>query len=57
MGKHADRNPRWSVSRAAVLVTGLTAFSVILGFGRDIVIAAVFGAGAGLDAIWSPRAS
>lgn len=50
MGRHADRNPRWSVSRAAVLVTGLTAFSVILGFGRDIVIAAVFGAGAGLDA-------
>lgn len=45
-----NRNPRWSVSRAAVLVTGLTAFSVILGFGRDIVIAVMFGAGAGLDA-------
>lgn len=40
---------RWSVSSAAVLVTGLTLVSTLLGFVRDIVIAAVFGAGAGLD--------
>ncbi|MBO1753418.1 murein biosynthesis integral membrane protein MurJ [Actinotalea sp. BY-33] len=46
----ADRPGRWSIARAAVLVTGLTAFSTILGFGRDVVIAAVFGAGPSLDA-------
>lgn len=39
-----------SISRAAVLVTGLTAVSTLLGFLRDVVIAAVFGAGAELDA-------
>jgi putative peptidoglycan lipid II flippase len=40
----------WSVTRAAALVTVLTAGSALLGFGRDVVIAAVFGAGAALDA-------
>ncbi|MHA7247034.1 murein biosynthesis integral membrane protein MurJ [Arthrobacter tecti] len=39
-----------SISRAAVLVTGLTAVSTLLGFLRDVVIAAIFGAGAQLDA-------
>ncbi|MHA7172620.1 murein biosynthesis integral membrane protein MurJ [Arthrobacter monumenti] len=38
------------VPRAALLVTGLTAISTLLGFFRDIVIAAVFGAGFELDA-------
>ncbi|ALU39466.1 virulence factor MviN [Kocuria flava] len=41
---------RWSIARAAVLVTGLTAVSTVLGFARDVVIGAVFGAGAALDA-------
>ncbi|WNB85828.1 murein biosynthesis integral membrane protein MurJ [Cellulomonas sp. ATA003] len=41
---------RWSIARAAVLVTGLTALSTLLGFARDVVLGAVFGAGAGLDA-------
>lgn len=41
---------RWSVARAAVLVTGLTLISTVLGLVRDIVIAAVFGAGPQLDA-------
>lgn len=41
---------RANISRAAVLVTGLTAVSTLLGFVRDVVIAAVFGAGAALDA-------
>ena len=40
----------WSVTRAAALVTVLTAGSAVLGFARDVVIAAVFGAGAALDA-------
>lgn len=39
-----------SVSRAAVVVTGLTALSTIFGFVRDVVIAAVYGAGPSLDA-------
>ncbi|WP_247827892.1 murein biosynthesis integral membrane protein MurJ [Arthrobacter antioxidans] len=39
-----------SVSRAAVVVTALTAVSTIFGFVRDVVIAAVFGAGPSLDA-------
>lgn len=39
-----------SVSRAAVLVTALTAVSTVFGFVRDVVIAAVYGAGAELDA-------
>ncbi|WP_026532450.1 murein biosynthesis integral membrane protein MurJ [Arthrobacter sp. H41] len=39
-----------SVSRAAVLVTALTAISTLFGFLRDVVIAAVYGAGASLDA-------
>lgn len=41
---------RWSIARAAVLVAGLTAVSTVLGFVRDVVIGAVFGAGAQLDA-------
>lgn len=41
---------RWSIARAAVLVTGLTAVSTLLGFARDVVVGAVFGAGADLDA-------
>ena len=41
---------RWSIARAAVLVTGLTAASTVLGFARDVVVGAVFGAGAELDA-------
>ncbi|MFC3300539.1 integral membrane protein MviN [Arthrobacter agilis] len=39
-----------SVSRAAVVVTALTAVSTIFGFLRDVVIAAVYGAGPDLDA-------
>lgn len=42
--------PRWSVGRAALLVTGLGLVSTLLGFGRDVVIGAVFGAGSELDA-------
>lgn len=38
------------IPRAAVLITGLTAISTLLGFLRDVVMAAVFGAGADLDA-------
>lgn len=45
----ANRGPG-GVPRAALLVTGLTAISTLLGFFRDMVIAAVFGAGAELDA-------
>ena len=41
---------RWSISRAAILITALTAVSTMLGLIRDIVIAAVFGAGPDLDA-------
>lgn len=41
---------RSRIAQAAVLVTGLTALSAILGFLRDVVIAGVFGAGAELDA-------
>lgn len=41
---------RWSVANAAILVTGLTLISTLLGFIRDVVIAAVFGAGPELDA-------
>jgi putative peptidoglycan lipid II flippase len=41
---------RSGIARAAALVTGLTALSAGLGFLRDIVIAAVFGASADLDA-------
>lgn len=39
-----------SVGRAASVVALLTALSLLLGFGRDVVIAAVFGASADLDA-------
>ena len=39
-----------SVSRAAVVVTALTAVSTVFGFLRDVVIAAVYGAGPELDA-------
>lgn len=39
-----------SVSRAAVVVTALTAVSTVLGFARDVVIGAVYGAGPSLDA-------
>lgn len=38
------------VGRAAALLTVLATASAVLGFGRDVVIAAVFGAGAELDA-------
>ena len=41
---------RWSIGRAAVLVAGLTGVSTLLGFVRDAVIAAVYGAGPQLDA-------
>ncbi|MBG6179570.1 murein biosynthesis integral membrane protein MurJ [Arthrobacter sp. CAN_A1] len=41
---------RPGIRRAALLVTGLTAVSTLFGFVRDVVIAAVFGAGAELDA-------
>lgn len=41
---------RWSISRAAVVITALTAISTLLGFVRDVVIASVFGAGPELDA-------
>lgn len=41
---------RRGVPRAALLVTALTAISALLGFARDVVMAAVFGAGAALDA-------
>jgi putative peptidoglycan lipid II flippase len=41
---------RSGIAQAAALVTVLTAFSAILGFFRDVVIAGVFGAGAELDA-------
>ena len=40
----------WSVRRAAVLVAALTVGSTVLGFLRDVVIGAVFGAGPSLDA-------
>ena len=40
----------WSIRRAAAAVALLTAVSTALGLVRDIVIAAVFGAGADLDA-------
>ena len=39
-----------SIGRAALLVAGLTGVSTLLGFGRDVVIAAVYGAGPELDA-------
>lgn len=39
-----------SIGRAALLVAGLTGISTLLGFGRDVVIAAVYGAGPELDA-------
>lgn len=38
------------VGRAAALLTVLASASAVLGFGRDVVVAAVFGAGAELDA-------
>src|SRR4029450_5220367 len=41
---------RSGIAQAAALVTGLTTFSAVLGFFRDVVIAGVFGAGAQLDA-------
>lgn len=41
---------RVSVSRAAVVVVALTAVSTVFGFVRDVVIAAVYGAGPELDA-------
>lgn len=40
----------WSIRRAAAAVALLTAASTALGLVRDVVIAAVFGAGAALDA-------
>ena len=41
---------RPSIGRAALLVSGLTGVSTLLGFVRDAVIAAVYGAGPQLDA-------
>ncbi|GAP77573.1 MULTISPECIES: murein biosynthesis integral membrane protein MurJ [Brachybacterium] len=38
-----------------MLVTGLTFVSLVLGFVRDVVIGAVFGAGAGLDAYFAAQ--
>lgn len=46
----ASPGGRWSIARAAILVTALTGFSTVLGFLRDVVVGAVFGAGAELDA-------
>ncbi|WP_152362694.1 murein biosynthesis integral membrane protein MurJ [Microlunatus speluncae] len=46
----AEAGRRWSIRRAAVGVTLLTGLSTLLGLARDIVIAAVFGAGPELDA-------
>jgi putative peptidoglycan lipid II flippase len=46
MGRRPDRG----IGRAAVLITALTAASSLLGFGRDVAIAAVFGAGPEIDA-------
>jgi putative peptidoglycan lipid II flippase len=45
-----DVKARSGIAQAAALVTVLTAFSAVLGFLRDVVIAGVFGAGAQLDA-------
>jgi putative peptidoglycan lipid II flippase len=45
-----DVKARSGIAQAAALVTVLTAFSAVLGFFRDVVIAGVFGAGAQLDA-------
>ncbi|WP_369130195.1 murein biosynthesis integral membrane protein MurJ [Modestobacter roseus] len=42
--------PGRGIARAATLLVSLTAVSQVLGFVRDAVIAAVFGAGAALDA-------
>jgi hypothetical protein len=50
---------RWAggVAGAATLGGALSAVSLLLGFGRDIVVAAVFGASAGLSTpTWWPRA-
>ncbi|MGY2079849.1 murein biosynthesis integral membrane protein MurJ [Modestobacter sp. SYSU DS0657] len=44
------RGPGRGIARAATLLVSLTAVSQVLGFVRDAVIAAVFGAGAALDA-------
>ncbi|MGH3487832.1 MAG: murein biosynthesis integral membrane protein MurJ [Actinopolymorphaceae bacterium] len=41
---------RRTVVRSSVLLAGLTAVSQLLGFGRDAVMAAVFGASASVDA-------
>lgn len=41
---------RTGIARAAALLVVLTGLSQLLGFGRDVVVAAVFGAGAELDA-------
>lgn len=43
-----SRRPSW-IAGAAFLVTVLTAVSTVLGLARDVVIAAVFGAGSELD--------
>ncbi|WP_324278629.1 hypothetical protein [Blastococcus brunescens] len=47
---NAPRSRRGRVTRAATLLVSLTALSQVLGLVRDAVIAAVFGAGAALDA-------
>ncbi len=47
---HAGMNPRGSLLRALVTVSGMTLISRILGFVRDFVIAHAFGAGLVTDA-------
>jgi putative peptidoglycan lipid II flippase len=49
-GPPAQGRARRGIARAATLLVSLTAVSQLLGFVRDAVIAAVFGAGAALDA-------
>lgn len=49
-GSSRGAGPRRGIARAATLLVSLTAVSQLLGFVRDAVIAAVFGAGAALDA-------
>lgn len=44
------RGRRSGVARASVMLIALTGFSQVLGYVRDAVVAAVFGAGAELDA-------
>lgn len=45
-----DQDGGGRIARSALLVAALTATSTVLGLGRDIVVGAIFGAGAELDA-------